>query len=446
MAKITSRASLNIGTELTLDTTGRTIKLNVAGNLVAKDGCSIQALYSKLVDLWSTTSYQDFPFPMYTIDYLSGQFQFGFDGQNYNGWTLLDATGSLTRQYLRDGGWTEYTSAGVITSIYVGVVSLGVVDTGAQLYYQTASTSSPTNFAFTDAVNQGVLVYNPASSLDNRTYLKGFCRESGYLYSSSVLSDTGKTASGAYIVDLLLSNSLDLKITAADAAMTSAPYASITITYYATNQSRTINGTAYNFNVIVAGNGATLEQIYTKIQYLLRQTTGINSGTGANASTVIGKTAAALMSFSGSNLTTTTGVYIDNIQTVDTNRITFVDVNGASHVNPYTSLGTLGFNSLLIGSGSLYQLFFTTQYGTAAAVTVKDASGNSITGIITASSIAFTFPYDSDTLGGAVSTDKAVTLVGIRAGYGQYAVATGTITRSGAISLSLVAPADRAYQ
>ena len=56
MAKITGKANIAVGTELTVDTSARTIKLNVAGNLVAKDGVSIQALYSKFIDLWTTAT------------------------------------------------------------------------------------------------------------------------------------------------------------------------------------------------------------------------------------------------------------------------------------------------------------------------------------------------------------------------------------------------------
>ena len=73
MAKITSRAQLNVGTEIVIDEPGRTIRLVAAGNLVAKDGVTLQAVYSKLVDLWATATYQDSPFPMYAIDALSGQ-------------------------------------------------------------------------------------------------------------------------------------------------------------------------------------------------------------------------------------------------------------------------------------------------------------------------------------------------------------------------------------
>ncbi len=77
--------------------------------------------------------------------------------------------------------------------------------------------------------------------------------------------------------------------------------------------------------------------------------------------------------------------------------------------------------------------------------TVKNASGVDIAGIISASPIPFDFDYDGDTLGGTAGTDKAVTLIGIKPGSGKLAVATGTLTRSEAISLSLVGEADRAY-
>ena len=81
----------------------------------------------------------------------------------------------------------------------------------------------------------------------------------------------------------------------------------------------------------------------------------------------------------------------------------------------------------------------------AGAITVEDAAGNPIAGTISAGSIAFTFDYDGDTLGGTAGTDKAVTLIGIRPGSGKFAAATGLLTRSKGISLSLVAEQDRVY-
>lgn len=69
----------------------------------------------------------------------------------------------------------------------------------------------------------------------------------------------------------------DLKIQTVDGNMTNAPYSGITVTYFGSDQSKTIGAGSYPFRVVVEGNGATLEQIYTKVQYLLRQATDIDA-------------------------------------------------------------------------------------------------------------------------------------------------------------------------
>lgn len=453
MAKITTKAGLNVGTELTIDETGKTFTLNVAGGLVAKDGVTLQALYSKFVDLWATSTYQDSPFPMYAIDALSGQFQFGTDGSTFSGWKpATDAT----RQMLRDGGWSEYTSGGVLARQYVGIVGLGTVSAGAQLYYQKVSGGAASNFTFTNQCNEGIQVYGDiaadvtTTTFDSRTYFKSYVREYQKKYKDSVLADTGKAATGANIVNMLLSNEDDLKIQAADGAMAGAPYSGITVAYYTANQSRSIGGSPFNFKIIVAGNGATLEQIYTKLQYLLRQATDINTGGTAGVKT--GNIQSALCSFVGDTLVTGTSVYIDNIQGADSNRIEFYDDTAAKRTNPYTAAGTITFNGVLVGAGSSYRLMYTSgpgagdNYGEAGAITVLKADGvTPITGTISAGSIGFDFDYDGSTAGGTAGTDKAVTLIGVRPGFGKFAVATGTLSRSKALSLSLVAEADRVY-
>jgi phosphoglycerate dehydrogenase-like enzyme len=48
----------------------------------------------------------------------------GTDGATFSGWKPAD---DATRQMLRDGGWSEYTAAGVLARQYAGVVGLGVV-------------------------------------------------------------------------------------------------------------------------------------------------------------------------------------------------------------------------------------------------------------------------------------------------------------------------------
>jgi hypothetical protein len=456
MAKITDPDLLNVGQELILDTSARTIALSTAGspnNLNAKDGVTVQALYSKLIELWTSSAYNKYPFPMYTIDARSGQFQFGTDGQTFNGWVPLN---DATRQMLRDGGWSEYTSGGVLDRQYVGLVALASgFPAGAQFYYQRQVGGSALEFTFDDAPNEGILVYQAGSpGFDTRTYFKAFCREYGYTYDDAVLGDVGETSTGAFKVSLPISVAADLKIQDNDATVAAdAPYTAIDVEYFGSDQNRSIGGVNYPFRIIIDGAGASAEEIYTKIQYLLRQDTDIDSGAG----TVNGKTANSLLRFVGDTLYTTTGVFIDNYDANDINRIVFTDQNGVERTFPFTAAGSLNFNSFLTSGGTgYYRMYFTAlpgagdDYGEAGAVTVEDATPGSpsvlIEGTISGASIPFTFAYDTNAQGGRTpATDAAVTIVAGNPGVAKPVVTTHSITRAVGQSVSLVAEQDRAY-
>ena len=448
MPKITSPSQIIVGTELTIDTTAKTFTLNASGNLIAKDGVTVQALYSKFVQLWETTTYNKFDFPFYYIDSLSGQLQIGTNGQTFSGWKPAN---DVTRQMLRDGGWSEFSSTGTLNREYAGIISLGDVNTNAQLYYQKILGGSSANFTFTDEVNEGIQVFGDASNgnFDNRNYFKGYVREQGKKYKDSILADTGKTATGAYIVNLLLSNEDDLKIQANDATVsTTSPYTSIDVEYFAVDQNRTIGGVSYPFRIIIDGANATAEQIYTKIQYLLRQSTDIDSGVG----TVIGKTADLLLEFVGDTLYTKTGVYIDNYNSNDVNRLIFTDKNGIQRSEPFTATGTLNFNGVLTSGGTgYYRMYFTdlagsNDYGNTLAITVNDKDSNGIFGAITAASIPFNFAYQTNSQGGRTpNTDAQVTMVAGNKGSAKPVVTNYTITRSSGQGISIVAEADRSY-
>jgi hypothetical protein len=454
MAKITDPDDLNVGTEITVDTAAKTFTLNVAGNLTsAKEGVTLQALYSKFVDLWLSATYNKYPFPMYVIDSLSGQYIFGFDGTSYSGWKPAN---DATRQMLRDGGWSEYSVAGVLNRQYVGIVSLGSVNSGAQLYYIKATTDGPSNFTFTDAANEGIQVYGDASNgnFDKRTYFKGFVREYSKKYKDSTLDDTAKPGTGAFIVNLLLSNEDDLKIGATDVAATgSAPYSGINVSYFTGNVPKIIGGTPYNFNKVINGQNATAEQIYTKIQYLLRFTGNINH-TGTYGA-VTGKVANSLLSFVGDTLYTASGVYIDNYDNNDINRIVFTTNTNTQVSEPFTAGGTLSFNSFLTEVSSGYYRMYMSDYtgslsgynyGQASGVTVLNASNVAIAGTITSSSISWTFAYDTNAQSGRTpAEDCQVTVVAGNAGYAKPVVTTHTITRSVGQNISLVAEQDRGY-
>ena len=510
MAKITdpddlvvSSSSGNLGVDgnIWLDTTASTFELAVYGALTsAKEGVTIQALYSKFVDLWTTSAYNKFEFPMYTIDATSGQYQFGTDGATYSGWVAANDT---TRQMLRDGGWSEYLANGTLDRKYVGIVSLGDVNTGAQLYYQKTNGGAAADFTFDDEVNEGILIYEDGG-IDNQTYFKGYVREYAKKYDDSVLADTGLTATGALKVNLLLANEDDLKIQDTDVNVAAnVPYTGITTTWITGNNfdttntspyavddvvqddagrwyicttlgtadatdfldlsamagagtavfasytgEREIGGTYYAFNVIVDGNGAIAEDVYTKVQYLLRQPGDIDSGAGTHNGTIT----QSLMGFVGDTLITTTGVYIDDYLADDINRLTFTDALGATVSEPYTATGSLNFNSVLTAGGTgYYRMYFTdlagaNDYGLTGAITVDDASAADIAGTISGASISWTFAYDTNSQGSRTpATDAAVTVVAGNAGSAKPVVATYTITRATGQGITLTAETDRAY-
>ena len=73
---------------------------------------------------------------------------------------------------LRDGGWSEYSSSGALNRQYVGIVSLGEVSTGSQLYYQiTDGGSAYSMFKETWLQNQideiSTLAYQTIYKLEN---------------------------------------------------------------------------------------------------------------------------------------------------------------------------------------------------------------------------------------------------------------------------------------
>jgi hypothetical protein len=432
------------GAELVINTTTKTIQIVPGeGDLDAVvGGVTGQALYSALKILWRNSStFIKFPFPMESIT--PEQFEF------INGWSLADAT---TRKAIRTAGWVERNLAGNIIKMFAGIISLGSMGENDQPYYQQVNGGVSTNFQFTGPVNEAVQILddpngdgNYADGYDRKEYMKLFVREYQKVYSQSQLSDIGVTSMTYIVYRFPLSNTSDLKISQDDTAIsTTEPYTNIDITYYDENQDRTIGSTDYPFRVIIDGQGATAEQIYMKVQYLLRQNSDIDEG----ADDVTGKTADALLRFVGDTLVTSKGVYIDNFNSNDTNRIDFYDYNDVKRNFPFVAAGTLNFGSNAVSDvNSKYWLFFETGFGTDSAIIVKDANSNDITGSVTGANISFTFAYDSNVQGGRTAgTDANVRLVVSGLGTSQYSSTNATITRATGLSITSAPALERNYQ
>jgi len=456
MAKITDPDLLNQEIEVQFITGSKTITLNVAGNL-STDGVSLQTLYSFIKEEWSTdNNLIKFPFPMVSIT--SEQFEF------INGWNLTDSTS----QYLiRDGGWAVVNPVtGQNSEEWMNVSSLGSFDNpNVDLAYFLQQDESvvgfgvavPTNIQLPGVVNQGVQLY-ATESYDYRTYFNLYLREQGKTYGFyDLLTEQNLSALTYRKYALPLTNGVDLKISVIDDIITgSAPYTGMDITYYTASQGRTIGAGTYQFDVIIDGNNGTAEQIYEFVQWSLRQTTDIDADLVAEKR---GEIAPELLQFIGDTLRTKTGVYIDNFQAADTNRLQFYDTGSVQRTFPYVAAGNLLFNSNLSSDTSAsFKLFFTNDdapgdnlgfdFGTENAIIIKDNSAIDITGLVNgSSSLAFDYDYDNNIQRGSVSSgsDVPFTAVAIGLSTAQYVVTTGTLTRSTANVINFVSSLERNY-
>jgi hypothetical protein len=449
MAKIVDPEDLNQATEVTITPgVSGSIQLNIAGNLTT-DGVTMQALYSFLKEEWkSDTNLIKYPFPMIAIT--EEQFELT------NDWNFSDVEST---ELIRDGGWAVKDSAGISREEYMNVTTLGSFnDSGTdQAYYTQVSGDNvvPTSVVLAGEVNQAVKIYGNSNygGFDYRSYFKIFLREEGKTYDSyNLLSEQNLAALTYKKYAMPLSNGLDVKVTHTDVTIAAGgDYANVDVTYYGTNQARDFDGTSYNFDKIIEGDGKATTIIYEKIQYLLRQPSDIDESGG----TVRGDIADELLSFVGDTLVTATGVYIDTFREADRNSIDFYDVTGALRRYAYVATGNLLFNDNLVADGNAqYWMFFTSigasAYGTSNAILVQDANNETISGNVSASFVEFTFDYDNNDqpggqLGRTPGEDAPVTVVAIGLNSAQFVKTTATLQRSKANNISLVAALERNY-
>ncbi len=456
--------------EVTLNFTTRTIALNSGNGVLTDNGVTAQCLYSLLKEYWRTNATaQQYPFPMESIT--PEQIVF------FNGWLPAN---DATRNLIRTAGWRELNAAGALGREYAGVITLGNIDSttpsaGDKAYYFFNGQASATTFSFAGSVNQAIQTFGNATvdatttTFDRRTtQLNVRVRVQGKTFGASDTPGIGVSTLTYQAYRFPLGEETDVKINAAltdlvidpnsdgnNADSTNPGVAGMTITRYTTPQAKTIGGTAYNFGVVVDGNLATAENIYTYVQWALRQTADIDAGAGS----LVGRLADAPLVFVGETLRTLpmtnaqgggSGVYILDFNANDTNRIEFYDNTGTYRTYPFVAAGSIIPNAnAMADAGFVYRMLFTSNpggnFGSATAVTVNDAGGSPIAGSLGgAASVPFSFAYDGNVQGGRTSgTDAPVTVIGIGFSTAQYVQQTATLTRSTGINISLSPALER---
>ena len=199
------------------------------GEAVA-DGVTLQAVYSFLKEEWRTFSMGgtnapdliQFIFPIESIT----REQFEIGGPTHSNWDWADIT---TRNLIRTGGWAQIDSDGTTQTEYAGIITLGSLDTDAQVYYQqTDALAAPDNFVLTGAVNQAILTYTNGGD-DDRSYLKLFVRKKARSYAQSEIADIGVTTIETIVNRFPLTHVVDPAITTYDGLLAGSADATATV-------------------------------------------------------------------------------------------------------------------------------------------------------------------------------------------------------------------------
>lgn len=513
MTKIVDPDQLNQGTEVVIDAPNKTIQLLGAGNLNDNapgktSGVTLQAVYSFLKEEWkSDSNLNKYKFPIKAITETKADMQYG--------WIWLD---DQTRDLLRDGGWRGINNAEYACIITLGSMDDSAVDLG---YYQQVAgfDQSVTDFDKTGEVNEPIMIFSGA--LDYRDFLKVFLREEAKSYAlSNLLVDQDLTDLDYTVYRLPLDNEDDIKVTHTDAYIAgNAPYTGMQIDYlvgdlfitwsgntvYAVDDVIQTSGTGrwykctgghtstvddfpadianwisysgereigtdqwYAFNRLVKGNNGDAEEIYEFCQWQLRQASDINDDLSGDAfGTVNGEVAVVLCGFLGDTLQTNPGVFIDEFDVNDQNRLEFFDitvdgggldseyipVTSTKRTFPFVAAGNLVFSQNLVdetNADTLYRMYFANANGnlfdTANAIVVNDADGNPIEGQVDATEIGFTFDYDYNDQGGRTpGTNANVVVVAQGLNDSEWIFGEFQITATTGLNFPVNAPDERNY-
>jgi hypothetical protein len=239
-------------------------------------------------------------------------------------------------------------------------------------YVITGVAATTLTFA-TGSFNTGEADSQAQIAVDNRYEFSVYLRvrdadPNGKTFDQSNLTAIGRTQLNNFIFGFPLTNATDLKIEETDANIdANTPYTGMSITYFATPQSKSgLVGGSFNFGIVIDANGGTAQQVYEFVQRQLRKTTDID----ADADTHIGRAMDALLVFEGDTLVAGkgipdnpdgggSGVFVENIAAVDNNNLTMFDNLGDAKTFPETVAVTLDFNAALINDTvAEYTLFY----------------------------------------------------------------------------------------
>lgn len=230
---------------------------------------------------------------------------------------------------------------------------------------------------------------------------------------SSAATAVFTSAEGGMTIDEFAGGTLTIHegTDAGDHTVVSNTATTITVSVALTASESNLSFTAHLSSPVTAD----AEEIYEKVQYLLRQESDID----VTGDVVTGATADELLRFVGDTLeagagTPTnpngggTGVIIEGFDSNDTNRLVFYDNTGTDRTYPFVAAGTINFNSNLVDDTgpAEYWMFF--EYTTRTNVADLVITGTADTITSAGSNLPVLSSGDYVTISGLTGADEAM--------------------------------------
>ena len=415
-----------------IDTANRTIKLrnNVGSTPITdkgpeldNDGVTHQALYSFLKEEWKNDPKSKdliaYPFPLIAIT--PEQFEWRF------GWSPADDS---SRSLLRTGGWREFdVDNSTLLRQYVGTVSLGNIqgspreeDTNVNqhtVYYaffdsaDGTSTAGPFDYDYAGEVNQAVEVYRDLNGDGTPDFerrgdiLRLFIRSEPYVapqstsawtFDQTATTDIGLAAGTQlpYNVQRFpLAEGIDLNIkdrdgvSVTDAVIEAAEgvggkystqgdgptieYLDASVLSDTLGYTQDLLGGPYYYSVKINADELSNQEIYSWVQYNLRQDSDIEAAAGTVKT---GKLQDELLRFVGSTLTSNRvtnidryanasqtskgllgGVALTSIRPADINNIELTDDSANAFGFPFSATVTISFSNDILADSDEAKAF-----------------------------------------------------------------------------------------
>lgn len=399
--------------------------------------------------------------------YIEGSFKFAGAYNFVNGRKLstISVGGGLTddRQKIRGSGFIEYATGGggntLVDRIYFGTLGTGTVLETSQIYGQNVIDSTTFDLAFLGNANEVVQAFGStangdasAGDFDATAFLALSVRTFGQVHNRVFASDANVNELSGFLGTFALSESPnpyhsdagDPTIADVFGGSAIAPYSTMLFTTLAAPENlaglintNTSNGESGTFSGVIRNpaNGSLAEMVAFMDALSIQDADIDSDGTGVRN----GKETETLYTLDAQgNVVLRQGIYLENVPVADRASVRYTDDDGDPLVYETVAGGTISVGSAAAGDANAwYHMFIqdaagADDFNTLNAITVNDAQGNPIKGLVGGlTSIPWDFAYSTNTQGGRTPDTDLVVVVEVEGNGGAtFAKTVHTITSS----------------